>query len=94
MDITGVDRFSAGDKHLLDVADAIKGFIADGNDEYDFVLCEVGPEVTQIHGSLLGEGLIVRAYPASSQLANSLRFTVRTPEAHERLLDAIRRTRD
>ncbi len=32
------------------VTDAIKAFIADGNDEYDFVLCEVGGTVGDIEG--------------------------------------------
>jgi CTP synthase len=32
------------------VTDAIKAFIADGNDDYDFVLCEVGGTVGDIEG--------------------------------------------
>jgi CTP synthase len=32
------------------VTDAIKTFIADGNEEYDFVLCEVGGTVGDIEG--------------------------------------------
>jgi CTP synthase len=32
------------------VTDAIKTFVADGNEEYDFVLCEIGGTVGDIEG--------------------------------------------
>jgi CTP synthase len=32
------------------VTDAIKTFIADGNEDYDFVLCEMGGTVGDIEG--------------------------------------------
>ena len=37
------------------------------------------------------EGLVVRTFPDDGPLAFYLRFTVRSPQAHDRLLSALRR---
>ena len=58
----------------------------------NFVICEVGPRAAAVHADLMAEGLVVRKYPAGSPLKDYLRFTVRTPLAHRRLLEAIRRS--
>jgi histidinol-phosphate aminotransferase len=59
----------------------------------NFLLCEVGPDAPGLHASLMEEGLVVRGYPADGPLRQYLRFTVRTPGAHRRLVDAIERIR-
>ena len=57
----------------------------------NFLLCEVGPRARTIADELMGEGLVTRTFPVDSPLASYLRFTVRTPRAHDRLLSALRR---
>lgn len=57
----------------------------------NFLLCEVGPQARTVADGLMSEGLVVRTFPAESPLASYLRFTVRTPPAHERLLAALQR---
>ncbi len=57
----------------------------------NFVLCEVGPHAHDLEAHLMAEGLVVRKYAAGGPLADYLRFTVRTPADHDRLLDAIER---
>lgn len=58
----------------------------------NFLLCEVGPNAALVAKRLMGEGLVVRQYPAEGPLAGYLRFTVRSPAAHDRLLAALRRS--
>jgi histidinol-phosphate aminotransferase len=55
----------------------------------NFVLCAVGRRAGTLRDGLLRLGLVVRGYPESSRLGGHLRFTVRTPQAHERLRAAI-----
>jgi histidinol-phosphate aminotransferase len=57
----------------------------------NFLLCEVGPTAPALHAALMSEGLVVRAYPAESPLAEYLRFTVRLPDANRRLITALER---
>lgn len=57
----------------------------------NFLLCEVGPEASALHAALMSEGIIARKFPGSGPLADYLRFTVRTPAAHRRLIDALGR---
>lgn len=55
----------------------------------NFVLCEIGPTAHAIEAALMDQGLVVRKYPAGSALADYLRFTVRSPRAHDRLITAL-----
>ncbi len=57
----------------------------------NFLLCEVGPAAASLHAALLSEGLVARNYPNTGPLAEYLRFTVRQPEAHRRLIDSLER---
>jgi len=57
----------------------------------NFLLCEVGPDAGRIADALFAEGLVVRRFPAGRGLDEHLRFTVRSPEEDDRLLDALRR---
>ncbi len=57
----------------------------------NFLLCEVGANAAVLHAALMTEGLVARKYPESGPLAEYLRFTVRMPDAHRRLVDAIER---
>ena len=57
----------------------------------NFVLCEVGPQAPALHKALLGRGLIAGNYAADHPLADFLRFTVRRPPAHRRLIHALER---
>jgi histidinol-phosphate aminotransferase len=59
--------------------------------ETNFVLCEVGPAAQDVAGQLMDIGLVARKFPANGPLSNYLRFTVRSPAAHERLLAALER---
>jgi len=57
----------------------------------NFVLCEVGDNAHDLAGQLMDEGLVVRKFPADGPLASYLRFTVRSAEAHDRLISALER---
>ena len=57
----------------------------------NFVLCEVGDRSADLHGKLIAEGMVTRDFADPGPLADYLRFTVRTPNAHRRLIDGIRR---
>ncbi len=57
----------------------------------NFLLCEVGDQAQAIAEQLMGEGLVVRKFPADGPLRNYLRFTVRSAQAHSRLTDALER---
>jgi len=57
----------------------------------NFVLCEVGPAAPELAAGLMSEGLVVRQFPASGPLSTFLRFTVRSPEEDDRLIEALRR---
>ncbi len=55
----------------------------------NFVLTRVGPQARPLMQRLIGRGLVVRAFPSEGPLAEYLRFTVRTPRDHARLVSAI-----
>jgi len=59
--------------------------------ETNFLLCEVGANAHSVSAKLMSEGLVVRKFPADGPLCDYLRFTVRTPAAHARLLDSLER---
>jgi histidinol-phosphate aminotransferase len=61
--------------------------------EANFVLCHVGSSAGELAGDLLKEGLVVRAFASTSPIHEFLRFTVRTREENDRLIDALRRHR-
>lgn len=58
----------------------------------NFLLCRVGPGARTAGEKLMGEGLVVRMYPADGPLAEHLRFTVRSPAENDRLIAALERT--
>ena len=58
----------------------------------NFLLCEVGPTTRRVAGALMNRGLVARTFPEEGPLATYLRFTVRSPQAHDRLLSALRRS--
>ncbi len=60
--------------------------------ETNFLTCEIGPNAHAITGALRRVGLVVRVFPPDGPLASYLRFTVRSPDAHDRLIDALERS--
>jgi histidinol-phosphate aminotransferase len=58
--------------------------------EANFLLCRIGPRAAELSEALMSEGLVVRTY-GEGPLAEYLRFTVRSPEEDDRLVDALRR---
>jgi histidinol-phosphate aminotransferase len=58
----------------------------------NFLLCEVGPDASGVAEALMTEGLVPRTYPAGGRLASYLRFTVRSPQADDRLVSTLRRS--
>lgn len=57
----------------------------------NFLLCEVGGSAHAVADRLMGEGLVVRKFPAGGPLEHYLRFTVRSAAAHDRLVTALER---
>ena len=57
--------------------------------EANFLLCHVGPQARRVADRLIGEGLVPRSFSEDGPLAEHLRFTVRSPEEDDRLLDAL-----
>jgi histidinol-phosphate aminotransferase len=55
----------------------------------NFLMCRVGPIATELAEGLLDVGLVVRRFAAGSPLADYLRFTVRSPEEDDRLVEAL-----
>lgn len=55
----------------------------------NFLLCRIGEQAGVVARRLLEEGLVVRRYPEGSRLEGYLRFTVRSPDEDDRLLDAL-----
>jgi histidinol-phosphate aminotransferase len=53
----------------------------------NFLLVQAGRQAPAL---LLGHGLVVRTFPASSMLADYMRVTVRRPEENERLIAALK----
>jgi histidinol-phosphate aminotransferase len=60
--------------------------------ETNFLMCEVGPAAHAIESALRREGLVVRKFDAAGPLAHYLRITVRSPDAHDRLITALERS--
>jgi histidinol-phosphate aminotransferase len=60
--------------------------------ETNFLMCEVGPTAHAVEAALRREGLVVRKFAADGPLAHYLRITVRSPDAHNRLIDALERS--
>jgi histidinol-phosphate aminotransferase len=59
--------------------------------ETNFLLCEVGRNAHDVARQLMDAGLVARKFPADGPLRDYLRFTVRTPEAHKRLIGQLER---
>lgn len=57
----------------------------------NFLLSEVGPAAHRVATDLMAEGLVVRKFPQGSPLEEYLRFTVRSPVAHDRLISSLER---
>ena len=57
--------------------------------EANFLLCHIGPQAPGIADGLMSEGLVPRSFPTRGPLGEHLRFTVRSPEEDDRLLDAL-----
>mgnify|MGYP001817139020 CR=1 FL=1 len=57
----------------------------------NFLLCEFGSGAHALANALMAEGLVVRRFPADGPLSHFLRFTVRSREENDRLIDALRR---
>lgn len=55
----------------------------------NFLLCRVGSAATELADGLLDNGLVVRRFGDDSPLAGYLRFTVRSPEEDDRLVEAL-----
>ncbi len=59
----------------------------------NFVLAAVGADAHRITSEMMDRfGLVIRSFPAGHLLDDHLRFTVRTPEDHDRLLEALEQT--
>lgn len=56
----------------------------------NFLLCEVGPEAWRLAESLMHDGLVIRQFPANHPLHEFVRFTVRSRQENDRLIDALR----
>jgi histidinol-phosphate aminotransferase len=69
------------------------GFGVMGEMRANFVLSQIGPMAGEIASALMGEGLVVRRFPSPGPLSTFLRFTVRSPDEDDRLIDALRRHR-
>lgn len=61
--------------------------------EANFLITHIGPTAPMVAAALMREGLVVREFPHIPELANHLRFTVRSPSDNNRLVDAIERIR-
>jgi histidinol-phosphate/aromatic aminotransferase/cobyric acid decarboxylase-like protein len=59
----------------------------------NFLLVHIGPEAPALAAGLMAEGLVVREFPHIPELADHLRFTVRSPADNDRLVEAIERIR-
>lgn len=59
----------------------------------NFLIAHIGPSAHAVAVALMSEGLVVREFPHIPELADYLRFTVRSPIDNDRLINAIERTR-
>lgn len=57
----------------------------------NFLLCPVGPTAHDVAESARAEGIVIRTFP-SGPLVDHLRFTVRAPHEHDRLIDTLTRS--
>lgn len=57
----------------------------------NFLLCPLGDAPATADRLMNEHGLVVRTFPPSHPLADHLRFTVRDPDSHDRLIDALER---
>jgi histidinol-phosphate aminotransferase len=55
----------------------------------NFLLCRVGSIAGELADGLMSTGLVVRRFPDGSPLEGYLRFTVRSPEEDDRLIEAL-----
>ena len=55
-------------------------------------MCEIGPHAHSLESALRREGLVVRKFDPAGPLAHYLRITVRSPDAHDRLINALERS--
>jgi len=60
--------------------------------ETNFLMCEIGPTAHAVESALRRDGLVVRRFDADGPLAHYLRITVRSPDAHNRLIEALERS--
>ena len=65
------------------------GVVADT--DTNFLLCEIGPGAPHLAASLMEEGLVIRQFPDTHPLHEFVRFTVRSRQEDDRLIDALRR---
>lgn len=56
----------------------------------NFILCEVGPHAKETAAALRGRGLVVRTFPDETGLGEYLRFTVRSEEQNQRLIETLK----
>ena len=61
--------------------------------EANFLLVHIGPTAPDLAAGLMSEGLVVREFPHIPELANHLRFTVRSETDNDRLVNTIERIR-
>jgi len=59
----------------------------------NFLLSHVGPGAADLAAGLMREGLVVREFPHMPELAEHLRFTIRSKADNDRLIETIERTR-
>ncbi len=85
-----VDRIIRERGRLADALRDVGLDVVQGS-EANFVLCNVGPHANALADDLMTEGLVVRAFAPASPINEFLRFTVRTREENDRLIDALRR---
>lgn len=77
-------------KEKVRMADALTQLgIGPRPSETNFLLSDVGPQSSVVAEQLMSLGLVVREFPDDHPLANFLRFTVRTPNENDRLVDAL-----
>ena len=59
----------------------------------NFLIAHIGPPAHAVAAALMSEGLVVREFPHIPELADHLRFTVRSPADNDRLINTIERIR-
>jgi histidinol-phosphate aminotransferase len=59
----------------------------------NFLLAHIGPDAADLASGLMREGLVVREFPHMPELAEHLRFTIRSGADNDRLVETIERIR-